>query len=354
MHLDFPSLVKSIASTQKNKYEPLARAHIDNLTKPQGSLGQIEDIATQIYTIFKGVTPLCVEPALHIVAAADHGVYAEKIASYPQEITHQMILNILNGGAAISVLTKFSHMDMWVVDAGHIGSCEAPCISIGKYKQSGNIAKEAAMSYEEAIRLMLCGANLVNDAVSKGYKLISIGEMGIGNTSPATALFCALYGFEASHITGPGAGLDEAGIRHKAKVIETALNFHKEIIKNGNPIEILAHLGGFEIATLCGVVLGAAAHQLPVLIDGFISTSAYAVAHAICRHVHDYAIMSHVSAEPAYTAIIEKLDKKPLLDLSMRLGEGTGCALAMNIVQASLIIFNDMATFDGAGVSNKE
>jgi len=348
------ALTDAIVPTQRDRFEVQARNHLDTLTKPKGSLGQLEDIATQIYTIFEGETPLGVEPALLIVAAADHGVYCESICSQPQEITHQMVLNIAGGGAAISVLARHANMDMIVLDAGHKGKCvgfeNIKCISYAD--ESNNIAIEAAMTKDVCEGLILAGANEVCLAKEKGYKLISIGEMGIGNTTPATSLYCALYGLNPTDITGPGAGLSQDKIPNKVKVIQQILDTHKNVIKAKNPLEILAHVGGFEIAALCGVVLGAAAQKLPVLIDGFISTAAYVVAVAINPHVRDYAILSHVSAEPGFKHILDCLKQKPILDLGMRLGEGTGCALAYPLVQAALRIYNEMATFESASVTH--
>ena len=354
MFKTYQDLLNSIKSTQSDTLEKQARKHLDNLTKPQGSFGQLEDIATQIYTIFEGNPPQSLEPALQIVAAADHGVYCEGICFQPQEITHQMILNIAQGGAAISVLARHAHMDMIVLDAGHKGECSGieNIKHIAYANESNNIAKEAAMTKEVCEGLLLAGANEVYLATEKGYKIVAIGEMGIGNTTPATALYCALYGLNPTDMTGPGAGLSKERIPHKAKVIQQILDTHHDVIAAKNPFEILSHLGGFEIAALCGVVLGAAAQKIPVIIDGFISTSAYALAVAMNPHVKDYAILSHASAEPGFKYVLDCLDQNPVLDLGMRLGEGTGCPLAYSVIQAALKVFHEMATFDSANVTN--
>ena len=354
MFENYKVLVDAIVPTQKNAFEAKARYHLDHLTKPKGSLGQLEDIATQIYTIFEGKTPQSVDPALLIVAAADHGVCCESIAPQPQEITHQMVLNIARGGAGISVLARHANMDMIILDAGHKEKCvdleNVKCISYAD--ESNNIAKEAAMTKEVCEGLILAGANEVHLAKEKGYKLIGIGEMGIGNTTPATALYCALYDLSPIDITGPGAGLAADKVPHKAKVIQQVLDTHKSVVAEKNPLDILCHMGGFEIATLCGVILGAAAQKIPVLIDGFISTSAYVVAVAMNPHVKDYAILSHSSAEPGFKYVLDCLNQKPMLDLNMRLGEGTGCALAYPIIQAALKIYNEMETFESAKVTH--
>ncbi len=354
MFKSYQTLLDSIKSTQKETFEAKARHHLDHLTKPKGSFGQLEDLATQIYTIFEGKMPQNIEPALLIVAAADHGVCCEDICPQPQEITHQMVLNIARGGAGISVLARHANMDMIVLDAGHREKCvDMENIKyIGYAEQSNNIAKEAAMTKEVCEGLILAGANEACLAKEKGYKILAIGEMGIGNTTPATALYCALYNLSPTDVTGPGAGLVKEKIPHKAQIIQKALDTHKDIIATKNPFDILSHVGGFEIAALCGVVLGAAAQKMPVIIDGFISVSAYVVAVAINPAVKDYAILSHASAEPGFKHVLKCLEQKPLLDLEMRLGEGTGCALAYPIIQAALKIYNEMATFESASVTH--
>lgn len=351
MFTSFEDLCTVISPTDE-KFLKLAQNHLDNLTKPAGSLGRLEEFAAKLFTIYHGEFPLPLDPALHILAAADHGVYAEGVAQNPQEVTHLMILNILQGGAAISVLAKQNKMDILLLDAGHKGNCPKypNAARINPLEMSGNIAKEDAMSLECCEQLLLTGANTVIEGVKNGYRIFSIGEMGIGNTTPATALFAEFFGFEPAAITGPGAGLSKEGIAHKARVIEQALARHRNAHENADALQILASLGGFEIATLCGVVLGASALKCPVIIDGYIATSAYAAAFCMNRNVQDYAFLSHASAEPAYRKIALCLGQKPMLDLSMRLGEGTGACLALQLLRSAQVIYNEMATFKDANI----
>lgn len=351
MFTSFHDLCALIIPTDKKILET-AQSHLDNLTKPQGSLGRLEEFAAKLFTVYGGEFPIQIDPALHILAAADHGVYAEGVAQSPQEVTHLMILNILQGGAAISVLAKQNNMDILLLDAGHKGDCpeHARARRINPLTMSGNIAKEDAMSLTLCEELILTGANAVFEGVKKGYKIFSIGEMGIANTTPATALFAEFFGLAPIEITGPGAGLSKEKIVHKAHVIENAIKRHKASHANADTLQILASLGGFEIAVLCGVVLGAGALKYPVLIDGFIATSAYAAAYCMDKNVQDYAFLSHASAEPAYQKIVECLGQKPILDLSMRLGEGTGASLALQLLRSAAVIYNEMATFSDAKI----
>lgn len=351
MFTSFHDLCALIAPTDK-KMLITAQKHLDNLTKPQGSLGRLEEFAAKLFAVYHGEFPIKIDPALHILAAADHGVYAEGVAQSPQEVTHLMILNILQGGAAISVLARQNNMDILLLDAGHKGECpkHARACRINPLQVSGNIAKEDAMSLALCEELILAGANAVVEGVKNGYKIFSIGEMGIANTTPATALFAELFRLDPQNITGPGAGLSKEGIVHKAHVIENALKRHRTSHANASVLQILASLGGFEIAALCGVVLGASAVKCPVLIDGFIATSAYAVAYCMDNNVQDYAFLSHASAEPAYQKIAVCLGQKPILDLSMRLGEGTGACLALQLLRSAAVIYNEMATFSDAKI----
>lgn len=352
MFTTFEDLCAAISPTDKNLLKT-AQNHLDNLTKPVGSLGRLEEFAAKLFTIYNGEFPFHIDPAMHILAAADHGVYAEGVAQNPQEVTNLMIANILHGGAAISVLAKQNKMDILLLDAGHKGTCpkSANAVRINSLEESGNIAKEDAMSMECCVQLLLTGAHAVHEGIKNGYKIFSIGEMGIGNSTPATALFAQLFGLNPTEITGAGAGLSKEGIAHKAEVIARALSRHKEAHENASVLQILASLGGFEIATLCGVVLGAAALKYPVIIDGFIATAAYAAAYCIDKNVQDYAFLSHVSAEPAYRKIALCLGQKPMLDLGMRLGEGTGACLALQLLRSAQAIYNEMATFEDAHIA---
>lgn len=351
MFRSFQELCSALVASDKSLLA-VAQNHLNNLTKPVGSLGRLEEFAAKLFTIYQGKFPFETDPALHVLAAADHGVYAEGVAQNPQEVTHLMILNILSGGAAISVLAKQNAMDILLLDAGHKGVCpeHGRARKINALEMSGNIAREDAMSLKLCEQLVLAGANAVCEGVRKGYGIFSIGEMGIANTTPATALFCEYFGLDPFEITGPGAGLSKERIAHKAKIIGQALHRHKNTYPNADALQVLASLGGFEIAALCGVVLGASALKRPVIIDGFISTAAYAAAYSINATVKDYAFLSHASAEPGYQKIMRCLGEKPMLDLSMRLGEGTGASLALQLLRSAKVIYNEMATFADANI----
>lgn len=329
-----------------------AQKHLDNLTKPVGSLGRLEEFARRLFAVYQGKFPFEIDPALHILSAGDHGVVAEGVAQNPQEVTHLMIVNILGGGAGISVLAKQNGMDILLLDAGHKGQCpdDPRARKINTLEETGNIAKEDAMDIGLCERLVLEGANAVFEGAAKGYRIFSVGEMGIGNTTPATALFAEYFGLDPQEITGPGAGLSKERVKHKANVIAEALARHRKEHGNASALQVLASLGGFEIAVLCGVVLGAAALKYPVIIDGFISTSAYAAAYRMAEDVKDYAFLSHASAEPGYCKIMQCLGEKPMLDLGMRLGEGTGASLALSLLRSAKSIYHEMATFADAHI----
>ncbi len=346
------SLCRSITDPDPLLHEKAAR-HLDSLTKPAGSLGRLEEIARRLYSVSGGAEPLSVAPAALFIAGGDHGVWDEQVSPHPREVTHQMMLNILAGGAASSVLARVNGMDVCVIDAGHCGSVigHPKMFALGENKLTGNIAREAAMSEKTCERLMTGAADIVRMKARDGMKLAAIGEMGIANTTPATALFCALLGLEPQQITGPGTGLSPEGVRHKADVIARALDLHAETVEKGAPLAVLSALGGFEIAAMAGIVLGAAACRLPVLIDGFIATSAYAAALAICPAVREYAFLCTRSAEPGYAAVEQVLGERGILDLGLRLGEGTGCILAYPLFRSACAIFNGMATYAGAGVT---
>lgn len=333
---------------------PVAKAHLDNLTKPRGSLGRLEELAVRLFAI-SGGQPLVVDPARIYVCAGDHGVAEAGVSLFPQEVTRQMVANFLAGGAGINVLAATAGIDLRVVDAGCLGEpFPAHPRFVGARVASGtaNFLNGPAMSREICVKALLLGVSLADQAAAEGIKALGTGDMGIANTTPSTALFCAYLGLSAVDITGPGTGLDAHGVARKAEVIDKGLAVHRDVVAGGDPVAILAALGGLEIACLAGLVLGAAANRLPIAVDGFISTAAYTAARAICPTVADYAVLSHASAEPGYAAIMSAMGQKPLLDLGLRLGEGTGAALALFLLRASANVYNDMATFAAAGVNS--
>lgn len=333
---------------------PAAQAHLDNLTKPQGSLGRLEDAAARLYCIQGGQTPLAVDPARIFTIAGDHGVAAEGVSPFPQEVTRQMVLNFVAGGAAINVLCRTSGIDLRVVDAGCLGG-EFPAhpalIQRKVAEGTANLASGPAMSREECERALLLGIGLAAEAAAEGCRCVGTGDMGIANTTSSTALYCAYLGLDPAQITGPGAGLSGDGVQRKIDVIRRALKVNAAAVDSGDPLEVLTALGGLEIAALAGLVIGAARYGLACVIDGFISTAAYTAAWKICPAVRGYCFLSHASAEPGYQAVTEALEAAPLLHLGLRLGEGTGGALSMFLLRAAANIFNDMSTFEKAGVA---
>lgn len=334
---------------------PIAQGHLDNLTKPQGSLGRLEEIALRLFSIANGRTPLCVDPALMFTVAGDHGVVAENVAFFPQAVTRQMVQNFLNNGAGINVLARLANADLHVVDAGCVGGPFAPHPMLVEARLgdgTANIAVEPAMSVQTCLQGLLNGAALADKAAAAGKRCVGVGEMGIGNTTPATALYCALLKLRPETMTGPGAGATPAMLHNKIHVIQRALDRHAAVIDAGKPLDIIAALGGFEIVTMAGIMLGAARHRMVVVVDGFISTAAFMSARALCAAVEGYAFLSHASVEPGYMLAVESLHGAlPLLHMGLRLGEGTGAALAIPILRAGASIYNEMATFDQAQVS---
>ena len=347
----FKRIVNLIKPIDK-KLEPQILQHLNSLTKPQGSLGKLENIVLQYCLITGKIKPEIGRKQI-VVFAADHGVAAEGVSAYPQEVTVQMVLNILNGGAAVNVLARHVNADVCVVDIGVAGSLDnASGLWQKKVKQgTANIAAGPAMSKDEVLQAIETGIEMAEDAIQKGVTLLGSGEMGIANTTPSSALFAALLPCNVEEVTGRGTGIDDQKLDQKAQVIKKALAVNKD--KLSDPINILAALGGFEIAGICGLILGAAAHRIPVVVDGFISSAAALVACKISDTVKDYLFFSHCSAEKGHQLFFERFDVRPILDLDMRLGEGTGAALAMSIIEASVKIYNEMATFDSAGVDKK-
>lgn len=334
--------------------EPHARKHLDGLTKPNGSLGRLEDIVT-LLVCMAGERPLVLDPVRLFTVAGDHGIVSDGVSPYPQEVTRQMLANFLAGGAAINVLSRQAGAQLKVVDAGCVGERFAPHPDlIDRRVRSGtaNFLNGPAMTEEECVAALQNGIDLVRDAVAEGCRCVGIGEMGIGNTTPATALFAAYLHIAPAVLTGPGSGLDRDGVHRKALVVQRALNAHARVLSIGKPLSILATLGGLEIATMSGIVLGAARYKIPCLIDGFIAQSSYLSAIKLCPAAEGYCFITHVSGEPGSNMILPAFNKKPLLDLGLRLGEGTGCALAVPILRASIAIYDEMATLVSAGVSD--
>lgn len=331
-----------------------ARSHLDELTKPLGSLGMLEDIAAQIVSI-RANDSSELRKAVYIFAA-DHGVAVEGVSAYPSAVTQQMVINFLSNGAAISVLAKLHHVEITIVDVGvdaEFGSLSG----LLKHKvRSGtrNMLKEAAMTDEELTQALSVGISLAADANAKDQTLLAVGEMGIGNTTSASAITAMLTGHPPAVVTGKGTGLTARAQEHKQRVIEATLIQHFVDSTNRlppHPLEILRRVGGFEIAAMTGFIFEAAKLRIPVVVDGFISTAAAAIAFATAPNVRGYLFAGHQSEEPGHRVLLEYIGLKPILSLNMRLGEGTGAVLAMPIIESAMHLYNEMATFESAGVS---
>jgi nicotinate-nucleotide--dimethylbenzimidazole phosphoribosyltransferase len=345
------SLISSIAPLDEAAMQA-ARVRQNMLTKPQGSLGRLESLSVQI----AGITGQAIPRLQHkvvTVMAGDHGVVAEGVSAYPQDVTPQMVENFLRGGAAINVLTRHVGARVVVVDMGVIADIPpCPDLIIKKIARgTGNIARGPAMSQEQALQALMAGAEVVEAELHKGLDILATGDMGIGNTTPSAAIACALTGYTPEQIVGRGTGVDDAGLLRKRSAVEQALQINQPDPKDG--LDVLAKVGGFEIGGLAGAILAAAAHHRPVVIDGFISTAAAMIAVSLAPNIRHYLIAAHSSQELGHHRMMEWLDARPLLDLQMRLGEGTGAALAMSLVEASCKILAEMATFQEAGVSEK-
>ena len=309
-----------------------AQRALDAKTKPRGSLGRLEELAVRVAAVRGG--PL--RPVI-VVAAADHGVAAEGVSAYPQVVTTQMLANFARGGAAVSVLARAAGAPVRVVDVG-----------VGR--PTANIATGPAMPRREAARLVAAGAALARSLAREGFGLVALGEMGIANTTSASALAAALLPAEPDAVCGRGTGIDDAALRRKIAVVERALAAND--VDAADPLGVLSGLGGFEIALLVGLALGAAAERLVVLLDGFISSVAGLIAVELAPAARDAMIAAHLSSEPGHALVLEALELEPLLRLELRLGEGSGAALALPLVRAAIAILDEMATFDEAGVAD--
>lgn len=329
-----------------------AQNRIDRLTKPRGSLGRLEELARRYVAIREDLDPRIRKKRICLFAA-DHGVVEEGVSAYPKEVTQQMVLNFLKGEAAINVLARSVGAEVMVIDIGvdhDFGSLEG--LIVKKVRRgTGNMTKGPAMGREEALRAIAVGIELAEEAARDVVDVLGTGEMGIGNTTPASAIAAALTGRPAEEVTGYGTGLDQEAWARKVEVVKRALAVNQPDLHD--PVDLLAKVGGLEIAGLVGLILGGAASHLPILVDGFIATAAAALACELRPTARDYLFLSHHSTEPGHLPLIERIGLKPLLDLSMRLGEGTGAALTMALLEASVRLFSEMATFEEASVSKK-
>lgn len=331
-----------------------AEERIRNLTMPTWALGRLCDLGVRLAGM-TGSVPAPVARRTIVVMAGDHGVVEEGVASQPPKVTRQMVANIAGGGAGVSVLSRLNGARLVVADFG-MASRDEEMIRSGTLvdcnvgKGTANMAKGPAMSREQAVRAVENGIAMARD-LAETTDVFGTGEMGIGNSTPATAMASVFAGIPVQDVCGPGAGLNSEGVKRKARVIEGAIALNRP--DPADALDVLSKVGGFEIAGIAGLVLGAAACRRAVLVDGFISTAGAMAARALCPDAMPYVILAHASAEPGHRMMCEWLGQKPLLNLDMRLGEGTGAAMAMNILEASSRIVGEMATFDSAGVDAK-
>lgn len=329
-----------------------AQARLDRLTKPIGSLGRLEELAARYVMITGEVNPK-VPRGVVFTFAADHGVTAEGVSAYPSAVTPQMVLNFLRGGAGVNVLARHVGIEVRVVDIGVDFDFEAAPELIHRKVMPGtkNLMVESAMSSAQAEQAIQVGIDLATEAAQEGIGLIGTGEMGIGNTTASSAIAAVMTHRSVFEVTGRGTGIDDASHAHKIDVIQRALDMHR--LDSADAMEVLAKVGGLEIGGLTGLMLGAAAARIPVVLDGFIAGAAALIAVSLQPCCKDYLIASHRSVERGHQAILDHLGLKPLFDLDLRLGEGTGACLGMSLVFAAIKILTEMATFDEAGVSER-
>jgi nicotinate-nucleotide--dimethylbenzimidazole phosphoribosyltransferase len=348
------TLQQTIANIQPldNDAMRAARARQDQLTKPQGSLGRLEALSVQLAGITRKVRPRFVQPAI-ITMAGDHGVARQGVSAYPAEVTPQMVLNFLRGGAAINVLARHVGARVVVVDIGVAADLPAhpELVNVKIAKGTRDFSIGPAMTRDEARRAVEAGIEIVTREIERGADLIGTGDMGIGNTTPSSAIVATITRRPVREVTGRGTGVDDAGLARKIATIERGIEINKP--NPNDALDVLADVGGFEIGGLAGVMLGAAARGVPVVIDGFISGAAALIAYGLAPAVQPYLIAAHRSVEIGHRAMLEHLRLEPLLDLDLRLGEGTGAALGISLCIAAAKILDEMATFGEAGVSEK-
>jgi nicotinate-nucleotide--dimethylbenzimidazole phosphoribosyltransferase len=349
MNLDW---LEAATKSLNKEAEAEAWSRQGQLTKPPGALGQLEGLAVRLAAM-QGQSRPAVDSVSIAIFAADHGVAVENVSAFPQAVTGEMVKNFARGGAAISVLAKTLNASLEVVNLGTVNDPgELPNVVRAVIApQTGNMAVEPAMTEEQTAQALQAGRDSAERAIENGAQIYIGGEMGIANTTSAAALSCALLRASPADLAGPGTGLDHAGVTHKIIVLERALMLHAAYF--GNPLEVLRRVGGFEIAALVGAYLTCAQRGLPVLVDGFIATAAALTSVRIAPRCADWLIYAHGSAEPGHAKLLHALEAKPLLSLGMRLGEGSGAAVAVPLLRLACALHNDMATFAEASVSEK-
>lgn len=344
--------IKNIKPIDESFYEK-AQKRLDNLTKPQGSLGRLEEFARRIVAITENLNPV-INKKVIFTFAGDHGVVEEGVSAFPKEVTPQMVLNFLRGGAGINVLARHAGCEVKVVDIGvdyDFGNVDG-LIQKKVVRGAKNIRKGHAMTRQEAEKCIEVGIDLADEYAKKGYHIFGTGEMGIANTTPSSAIIAVFSGRSVEEVTGRGTGIGDAAFQNKVTVIEDAILTNKPNPKD--PIDVLAKVGGAEIGGIAGLVLGAAKNRIPVVVDGFISTAGALIAYELEPKVKDYMFAAHNSVEKGHKVMLERIGLRPFVDLDLRLGEGTGAALAISLIEAGVKIYKEMATFSDAGVSEGE
>jgi len=327
------------------------QARLDNKTKPPGSLGRLEEFARRVAAISGTLEPDTTRKVV-FTFAGDHGVTEEGVSLYPREVTAQMVFNFLAGGAGVNVLARHAGAEVRVVDVGvDYDFGDTPGMLHRKVARgTRNFAKGPAMTRDETLAAMRVGIDLTDQCKDEGVGLIGTGEMGIGNTSPSSAIIAAISGMSVRDLTHRGTGINDSALEHKIRVIEQGLTLNRP--DPADPLDVLTKVGGLEIAAIAGLVLGCAANSIPVVIDGFISTAGALIASELHPHVRDYIFAAHQSVEIGHRFMLERIGVRPILDLDFRLGEGTGAALAMSLIEAGVKVLKEMATFEQAGVSH--
>jgi len=342
--------LKTIKAANK-EFSIAAQKHLDNLTKPLGSLGRLEEFARRLVTITENKSPI-LDKKVIFTFAGDHGVTAEGVSAYPKEVTQQMVLNFLRGGAGINVLARHAGAEVVVVDIGvdHQFPDIAGLVKMKVVSGTKNFTRGPAMAREEAVQCVEVGIKLANRYAQEGYNIFGTGEMGIGNTTPSSAIAAVLTGLSVAEVTGKGTGISEESLINKVRVIEEGIRVNHPDKKDA--IDVLSKVGGTEIGGIAGIILGSASNKIPVIIDGFISTAGALIAYCIEPKTKDYMFAAHNSVEIGHKSMLEKMGLEPILDLELRLGEGTGAALSLLLIEGGLKIYKEMATFGEAGVSS--
>lgn len=349
-------LLRAIKPTDKT-YVDKAKAHTAQLILPHRALGQLHDMAEKVVAIQENLKPDVSKKAIYVMAG-DHGVVRSGVSAYPQEVTGAMVLSFLNGQAGISVLSRHAGVEVYVADVGIIpdvdaaGAKNAHRLAVRKVDRgTQDMSAGPAMTREQAAQAILTGFELAGDVLQQGVQIIGTGDMGIGNTTPSAAMGVVFTGQPAKLMTGPGTGLTPEGVAKKAALIEKAIELNRP--DKNDPLDVLAKVGGFEIGAIAGSILAGGYHKRAVMVDGFISTAGALLTQALCPHITDYMFAAHQSEEGGHKYMWQHLGLSPILDLGMRLGEGSGGALAMQVLEGAVKVFNEMATFEEANVPDK-